>query len=63
MNATPELLPVEFTGGVEVYKKEFNLQTLNGKMKQTIAENEDKFVVLSLNNRSIVALKRIANQR
>jgi hypothetical protein len=59
VNVTPALLPVEFTDGEEVYRKEFKLLSLETDMKQNLIENDDKFVVLSYNNRSVIPVKSL----
>jgi hypothetical protein len=59
MNATPVLLPTAFTNGEEVFKKEFKFLAIENDMKEHIAANEDKFIALSFNNRSVVPLKRL----
>lgn len=57
MNATPVLLPKEFTFGEAVYKKEFKFATLDPQMKQLIKENNDQFIAISFNNRSVLPLR------
>lgn len=57
MNATPVLLPLAFTYGEEVYKKEFKFSSIDSQMKEDIKENNDKFIALSFHNRSVVPLK------
>lgn len=59
MNATPVLLPVEFTFGEEVYKKEFKFASIDGQMKANIVENEERFIVLSFNNRSVIPIQKV----
>ena len=59
MNATPVLLPVAFTLGEEVYKKEFKFSFIEPQLKADILENEDRFIVLSFNNRSVVPLRKV----
>ncbi|EHQ25058.1 hypothetical protein [Mucilaginibacter paludis] len=59
MNATPILLPVAFTYGEEVYKQEFKFSLLEQLMKDDIAENNDQFIALSFNNRSVLPLKSL----
>jgi len=59
MNAAPVLLPVEFTDGEQVYKKEFALSALDQQMKENIQQNNDRFVVLSFHSGSAILLKNI----
>lgn len=57
MNGTPVLLPVDFTYGEVVYKKEFKFSLLEQEMKDDILENNDQFIALSFHNRSVLPLK------
>jgi len=59
VNATPTLLPIDFTEGEKVYQKEFNLRYTDDRMKQDIEDSGDKFVVLSFNNISVQVLKSL----
>lgn len=59
MNAAPALLPVEFTLGEQVYKKEFTFSALDSQMKENIKENNDQFIALSFHSGSAILLKSI----
>jgi hypothetical protein len=59
INVTPVLLPVEFTYGEEVYRKEFKLSQLNIDMKQNVIENNDKFIAICYHNRSVLPLQSL----
>ena len=59
MNAAPVLLPVEFTYGEQVYKKEFTFSALNQQMKENIQQNNDQFIVLSFHSGSAILLRDI----
>ncbi|EDM38037.1 hypothetical protein PBAL39_16469 [Pedobacter sp. BAL39] len=59
MNAAPVLLPVEFTFGEQVYKKEFTLSALDPQMKENIQQNSDQFIVLSFHSGSAILLRNI----
>ncbi|KFF02534.1 hypothetical protein [Chryseobacterium luteum] len=61
MNATPILLPIPFTNGEKVYKKEFSFSSLDQHMQENIQENNDKFIVLSFHSGNAVLLKSIPN--
>lgn len=60
INVTPVLLPLEFTYGEEVYRKEFKLSSLDIDMKQNIVENNDRFIAISYHNRSVLPLKSLS---
>lgn len=59
MNAAPVLLPVEFTNGEQVYKKEFTFSTLDQQMKENIQQNNDRFIALSFHSGSAILLRNI----
>ncbi|WP_027385967.1 hypothetical protein [Chryseobacterium gregarium] len=61
MNATPILLPLAFTNGEKVYKKEFSFSSIDPHMQESIRENNDKFIVLSFHSGNAVLLKSIPN--
>jgi hypothetical protein len=58
-NATPTLLPLEFTLGEKVYQKEFDLKYTDERMKQDIEDSGDKFVVLSFNDVNAQVLRSL----
>lgn len=59
MNAAPVLLPVEFTVGEQVYKKEFTFLALEGQMQENIKQNNDQFIALSFHSGNAILLKNI----
>jgi hypothetical protein len=59
LHVAPVQLPVAFTYGEVVYRKEFKLSALQSDMKQNLIENNDKFIVLAYNNANTVLLKSL----
>jgi heme exporter protein D len=59
MNAAPVLLPVAFTHGEEVYKKEFTFSALDPQMQENIKANNDQFIALSFHSGSAILLRNI----
>ena len=57
INVTPVQLPAAFTYGEVVYRREFKLSSLQPDMKQNLAENNDKFIVLAFKKANTVLLK------
>lgn len=59
MNAAPVLLPIEFTVGEQVYKKEFTFSPLDGQMQENIKQNNNQFIALSFHSGSAILLRSI----
>lgn len=52
-------LPDAITGGEEVYRRQYNFATLSNEMKNSIEENEDRFVVLAFTKENGVLVRDI----
>lgn len=61
MNAAPALLPLAFTHGEQVYKKEFTFSALDQQMQENIKQNNDQFIALSFHSGGAILLKSIPN--
>jgi hypothetical protein len=59
-HVAPVQLPIAFTYGEAVFRKEFNLSSLQPDMRQSLIENNDKFIVLAFKNSNTVLLKSLS---